>query len=80
MLVVNASYMPGRLSRWVGMDKMELEQDKILILFEKIQFKQNYFFEKKSGFGNCTQVEGKYGYQTGAKASLFLEIRARESP
>ena len=40
-----------------------------------MKYKQNYFFEKKSGFGKGERVEGRYGDQTGFKAALFLEIR-----
>ena len=80
MLVINASYMPGGLSSPTRMNEMGLEQGNRLILMEKVQVKQNNFFEKNSGIGNRTRLEGKYGYQTGAKASLFLEIRASESP
>ena len=38
MLFTDASYMPGRLSRRMGMNKMELEQANKTILQKKLYF------------------------------------------
>ena len=75
MLVIDASYMPGGLSGGVRMDNIGLDQNNIIILMKNCDLIRTVFFEKKNGFGNGERVEDKYGYQSGLKTSLFLEIR-----
>ena len=49
MLLTDASYMPGRLSRNAGMNKMGLEQANKMILQKKIVvWGKSYFLGKKA--------------------------------
>jgi len=50
MLFTDASYMPGRLSRSAGMNKMGLAQDNTIILLKKLQFGENRIFWEKKRF------------------------------
>lgn len=71
MLFTDASYMPERNTRCVGMNKMGLNHDNSIILLKKCILIKIAFLGKKSDFGNRTRVEGKDDYETRAGASLF---------
>ena len=68
MLFTDASYMPGRDTRCVEMNKMGLNHDNSIILLKKCILIKIAFLGKKSDFGNCTRVQGIDDYETGAGA------------
>jgi hypothetical protein len=82
MLFTNASYMPEMDMRWVGRKIMGINRDNNIVLLKKCDLFRIAFLGKKSDFGNCTRVEGKYDCETGPELHYFGDSGAYlvESP
>ena len=71
MLVINASYMPGRLSRLVGMNKMGFEYINRMRLIKKLDLTEIVFLKKRAVLVTAHVLSTSMVIKLGSKFHFF---------